>query len=340
MIELSGVSRDYGTFFLGASVNVDDHELLTLFGESGSGKTTILRLVAGFEKPDHGRILVGGRDVTDLPPERREIGYVFQDYTLFPHLTVGQNIAYGLRVQKKPSHERHARVRELLALTELEGFEDRAVSRLSGGEQQRVALARALAPSPKALLLDEPFSAIDTERRGALRLHLLNIQRAMRIPTIFVTHSRTEALYLSDRLVIMRNGEIVEEGTPRDLYERPRTLYAARFTGSVNTFSHEKLKRLPEQWLDGPVPNTTPDNSGETVAVLRPEKITFSANREPVKNGACLDGVIRHVGYFGSYCLYLIETEVGDLEVQEEPGYTNGEPVKLCCGDGAIHLLG
>lgn len=340
MIELGDVSRDYGTFFLGASLKVEDHELLTLFGESGSGKTTILRIVAGFEKPDSGRILVGGRDVTGLPPERREIGYVFQDYTLFPHLTVGQNIAYGLRVQKKPSRERLTRVRELLALTELEGFEDRAVSHLSGGEQQRVALARALAPSPKALLLDEPFSAIDTERRGALRLHLLNIQRALRIPTIFVTHSRTEALYLSDRLVIMKNGGIVEEGTPRDLYERPRTLYSARFTGSVNTFTHKELALLPASWLDGPVPDTAPDKGEQTIAVLRPEKICFSRHREAAQSGACLDGVIRHVGYFGSYCLYLITTDVGDLEVQEEPGCTAGETVQLCCEDGAIHLLG
>ncbi len=340
MIELRGIRRDYGNFSLTADLQIDAHELLTLFGESGSGKTTILRLIAGFERPDSGQILVCGRAVTGLPPERREIGYVFQDYTLFPHLSVGKNIAYGLRVQKVPAEARVRRVRELLDLTELAGFEDRAVSTLSGGEQQRVALARALAPSPKALLLDEPFSAIDTERRGSLRRHLLNIQRTLQIPTVFVTHSRTEALYLSDRLVIMRDGAIVESGVPRDIYERPKTLYTARFTGSANTFTHEKLKRLPEHWLDGPVPTEGTGDQDAPIAVLRPEKFEFTGPGQSGPDGGCLEGQIRHVGYFGSYCLYIVETELGELDVQEEPGCSIGQTVRLCCPAGSIHLLG
>ncbi len=339
MIELQDIRRDYGNFSLSADLQIHEHELLTLFGESGSGKTTVLRLIAGFETPDSGRILVDGHDITRLPPERREIGYVFQDYTLFPHLNVGQNIAYGLRVQKVPGTERTKRVRELLALTELDGFEDRSVSTLSGGEQQRVALARALAPSPKALLLDEPFSAIDTERRGSLRRHLLHIQRATGIPTVFVTHSRTEALYLSDRLIIMKDGAVVESGSPRDVYERPDSLYAARFTGSVNTFTREQLLRLPQSWLDATPPDKTDGAHEAPVAVLRPEKLSFSGTAPAGTPGGCLEGTILHVGYFGSYCLYVVETEAGELDVQEEPGGTVGQAVQLCCPDGAIHLL-
>lgn len=243
MIEIENIVREFSDFSLAVGFSVGSNEIVSLLGSSGSGKTTTLRILAGFEQADSGRIMINGSDVTRLSPQQRKIGFVFQDYTLFPHLNVAGNIAYGLRAQGVPRSRHAARVDELLQLVGLEGFADRSVQTLSGGEQQRIALARALAPQPRALLLDEPFSAVDTERRDELRRHVVRIQRELAIPMVFVTHSQTEALSISDRIVILRGGRVVEQGTPQDVYLRPHTEYTARFIGRANILSGRVLVR-------------------------------------------------------------------------------------------------
>jgi ABC-type Fe3+/spermidine/putrescine transport system ATPase subunit len=282
MIELREVTRHWESFSLKVSCTVEEGEFLTLLGPSGSGKSTTLRILAGFETAESGTILLYGEDITERPPQTRQIGYVFQDYTLFPHLTVGENIAYGLRVLKATPREQQQRVDELLALVGLTGFGSREVHTLSGGEQQRVAVARAIAPRPRALLLDEPFSAIDTERRETLRDHLLRIQRELRLPTIFVTHSRAEALYLSDRIIIMRNGAVEDEGTPERLYQAPATEYAATFLGKTTLFEF-------------------PGSEGRRM-MIRPEHVRMY--RAPLAGR--ISGTIMNRGYYGAAWEYTI----------------------------------
>lgn len=250
MIEIRNITRRYEDFFLQTDFHVKSNEIVSLLGSSGSGKTTSLRIIAGFEEMDSGSILLNGRDVSHLPPHKRNLGLVFQDYTLFPHLNVERNISYGLRAQGIAKAEHGPRVSELLELVGLSGFAGRSVQTLSGGEQQRVALARALAPRPQALLLDEPFSAVDTERRDELRRHIRRIQRELQIPMIFVTHSQSEALSISDRIVIMKDGAILEAGSPRELYLNPASEYTARFLGKANYLplpSGERCLYRPEQ---------------------------------------------------------------------------------------------
>lgn len=316
MIRMEKIVRSYPDFHLAVDLEVDRGEIVTLLGHSGSGKTTTLRILAGFEASDSGRILLHGEDMTGVSAEQRGLGYVFQDYTLFPHLDVGRNIAYGLRVKRAAAGEQQRRVRELLELVGLDGFESRPIQTLSGGEQQRVAVARALAPGPRALLLDEPFSAIDTERRESLRRHLMNIQRKLHIPTVFVTHSRTEALYLSDRILVLREGHIEDEGTPQGLYERPRTEYAARFLGTVNILDPDLL-REHAGWTD-PVN----DDSVSTVCMIRPERVRIDPE------GTLSARVVDHA-YYGAWWEYTLDSAIGPIIVVTREEYGRGTQVSL-----------
>ena len=208
LLELCGIRRVYPEFALEASFAVSQGEFFSILGPSGSGKTTLLRLIAGFDRPDGGRLLLAGQDITRLPPHRRRIGMVFQDYALFPHLSVGENVAYGLKMQGLPPGPRRQKTEELLVLVGLAGFYHRDPSSLSGGEQQRVALARALAPDPLVLLFDEPFSALDQSLRQHLRREIRDLQRQTGFTALFVTHSQEEALSLSDRMLVMSRGQI------------------------------------------------------------------------------------------------------------------------------------
>jgi len=297
VLEVQAIHRHYAEFDLNVSFEVQDGEILTLLGASGSGKTTSLRIVAGFEHAESGRILVDGKDIQGVPAQQRNIGYVFQDYTLFPHLNVAENIAYGLRARHTPSSMRTRRVAELLELVGLDDFGSRAVQTLSGGEQQRVAVARALACEPRALLLDEPFSAIDTERREELRRQLVKLQRRLGIPMIFVTHSRSEALYISDRIVVLRNGTVVDSGTPEQLYERPRCEYSARFIGRANILKGEDIGA----------------RNGATY-LIRPEHLRL---RDTGSNngGLVLEATSRESAYYGSEREHLVETAIGNLSL-------------------------
>lgn len=233
-LELRDLRLSYPGLSLELSLDVATGELLTLLGPSGCGKTTTLRLVAGFLAPERGRVLVDGRDVTLLPPEERGVGIVFQDYALFPHMSVAANVAFGPRMQRWPRPEAKARVEELLALVGLAGFGGRRVEELSGGEQQRVALARALAPRPRVLLLDEPLSALDRGLREGLRREIRRIQRDLGITTVYVTHDQEEALALADRVAVMNLGRIAQQGEPREIYRRPASLFVAGFVGTSN----------------------------------------------------------------------------------------------------------
>ncbi|HEV2955823.1 MAG TPA: ABC transporter ATP-binding protein [Xanthobacteraceae bacterium] len=235
-VRLDGITKRFGDVVAlhEVSLQVRRGELMTLLGPSGCGKTTLLNLVAGFLAPDAGEIAIDGARVTDLPTWRREIGMTFQNYALFPHMTVASNVGYGLRARRVERAETARRVAAVLDLVKLTGLEDRRPRQLSGGQQQRVALARALVVRPKVLLLDEPFSALDRNLRGAMQVELREIQRKLRVTTIFVTHDQSEALSLSDRMAVMAEGRICQLGTPDDIYRRPADRFVASFVGDVN----------------------------------------------------------------------------------------------------------
>ncbi|MFC7115298.1 ABC transporter ATP-binding protein [Natronoarchaeum sp. GCM10025703] len=238
-LELVDITRSYGdtTALDDVSFRVEDGEFFTLVGPSGCGKTTTLRTVAGFESPDAGTVRIDGESVTGAPPEERDIGVVFQNYALFPHMTVAENVAYGLRFRDPPGDvSREERVTELLSLVDLDGFEERDPDELSGGQQQRIALARALAPGPELLLLDEPMSALDARLRKTLRRQLQTIQSELGVTTLYVTHDQDEALAISDRLAVINGGRIEQIGSPRDVYRRPDTRFVATFLGENNVF--------------------------------------------------------------------------------------------------------
>jgi spermidine/putrescine ABC transporter ATP-binding subunit len=220
-----------------ASLVVEDGEFVTIVGPSGCGKTTTLRTIAGFEQPTEGRVGIGGVDMTGVPADRRDTGMVFQDFALFPHMTVGENVAYGLTVGGDWDEARaQERVAEMLELVELPGFTDRNPDELSGGQQQRVALARALAPEPEVLLLDEPLASLDKKLRENMQVELRRIQEAVGITTVLVTHNQTEALTMSDRIAVMNEGHFEQVGTPEDVYQRPATRFVADFVGTANVF--------------------------------------------------------------------------------------------------------
>jgi len=236
-VELDGVSRRYGetTALADASLAVDAGEFFTLVGPSGCGKTTTLRLLAGFESPSEGVVRFGGEPMTGVPPEDRDVGVVFQNYALFPHMSVGENVAYGLNFADPPGGVgRDERVAELLELVDLAGTADRDPETLSGGQQQRVAMARALAPGPDLLLLDEPMSALDAKLRERLRRQVREIQQELGITTVYVTHDQAEALAVSDRVAVVNDGRIEQVGPPREIYRRPATRFVAEFVGDNN----------------------------------------------------------------------------------------------------------
>ncbi len=235
-VQVQDLSIGYGatTVVKGLDLTVGVGEIVSLLGPSGCGKTTTLRAIAGFAEPDAGAVLIHGRDVTAVPPNRRDIGMVFQGYALFPHLTVAENVAYGLRMRKVPKAEIAKRVARALDLVKLSAFANRRPKQLSGGQQQRVAIARALVIEPRVLLLDEPLSNLDAKLRHEMRVELRRLLKASQVAAIFVTHDQEEAIVLSDRIVLMNEGRIEQQGTPREMYDRPRSLFAASFLGQAN----------------------------------------------------------------------------------------------------------
>lgn len=316
-VELDDVSKEYATTTAldDVSLTVREGEFFTLVGPSGCGKTTTLRLVGGFESPTEGTVRLDGEDVSAVPPEDRDVGIVFQSYALFPHMTVGENVAYGLKFVSPPGGvSTDERVTELLDLVDLSGMEDRDPEQLSGGQKQRVAMARALAPGPKVLLLDEPMSALDAELRERLRLEIRRIQQELGITTIYVTHDQEEALAISDRVAVMSGGTVEQVGTPRDIYHRPETRFVAEFIGDNNVFTG-RVCAVHAVDESGQTPATVDvDLSGTIVTVsldgrqnvregdrlvfcVRPEQLVFDSERNTlqatVENAEFLGGTTR-----------------------------------------------
>jgi len=307
VISLQSVTKRYGNVVAVDNINLDilRGEFLTLLGPSGSGKSTILKLIAGFEEPTSGKILIDGVDAFTIPIHKRPVNMVFQNYALFPHMNVFDNIAFGLKMMKKPKDYIRKKVKEALELIGLEGYEKRMVYQLSGGEQQRIALARALVTDPSVLLLDEPLGSLDLKLRKRMQLELKDIHRKMGITFLYVTHDQEEAMVMSDRIAVMSKGRIIQLGTPSEIYERPMTRFVADFIGEANILegtvvAGESGKMLIEI-MDGvriSCENNIGASSGDRVYIaLRPEDITVSS-REDDKSR--IVGEIYNVIYVGS----------------------------------------
>ncbi len=301
-ISLRGLSKHFGDVRAVDDLDLDiaDGEFFSMLGPSGSGKTTVLRLIAGFEQPTSGRIVLGGNDVTGRPPFARDVNTVFQDYAIFPHMSVRQNVEYGLRVKRVSRDERRTRATEALATVRLEGYADRRPHQLSGGQRQRVALARALVNRPQVLLLDEPLGALDLKLRRQMQIELKEIQREVGITFVFVTHDQEEALTMSDRIAVFNEGRIEQLATPVELYEHPSSAFVAGFVGTSNL-------------LEGDVARTVVGEDGQFV--IRPEKVAMlapGASPESTSPETCLArGVVRDVVYLGSATHSIVQLDAG-----------------------------
>lgn len=325
-IRFVNVSRHFGEVKAvdALSLDIEDGEFFTLLGPSGSGKTTSLRMIAGFERPTSGQIFLHGQDVSELPPYERDVNTVFQDYALFPHMTVADNVGYGLMIKKAPKAERERRVGEMLDLVHLPGLGGRKPSQLSGGQRQRVALARALINKPRVLLLDEPLGALDLKLRQAMQIELKNIQQQVGITFVYVTHDQEEALTMSDRLAVFNQGKIEQVGSPADIYERPATAFVAGFVGVSNLVSGPAAEAIIGR--------------AQTFAI-RPEKIHITPAGALVEPGRCAaDGTVREVIYLGMYTRYLVAlAQGGELTVVEQNLKTTSMDV-LAARDQPVRL--
>src|SRR6188474_2704005 len=307
-IGLDRVSKRFGAVAAvdDVSLEIAEGEFFSLLGPSGCGKTTTLRMVAGFERPDEGRLLLQGDDVTDVPANKRPLNMVFQQYALFPHMSVHDNVAFGLKVKKVPRKEHNGRIKEILRVVELEGLERRRPRQLSGGQQQRVALARALVNSPAALLLDEPLGALDVKLRKQMQLQLKAIQNDLGTTFVYVTHDQEEALAMSDRIAVMNGGRVEQTGTPREIYERPQTAFVADFIGSLNALDvridelvgeHAVMRVGEGERLVVPVSAGT--RSGDQLRVaVRPERVRIEpTNGRAPEGGSRLEGTVAELVY-------------------------------------------
>ncbi|WP_291055706.1 ABC transporter ATP-binding protein [Herbiconiux sp.] len=317
-IRLSGVTKDYGLAAPAVdavSLTIQPGEFMTLLGPSGSGKTTTLNLIAGFETLTSGTIALDGADVGTLPPHKRNLGMLFQNYALFPHMTVAQNVAYPLRERRVPKAEIARRVAEVLELVQLPGRDQNYPAQLSGGQQQRVALARAIVFDPAALLLDEPLGALDRNLRGALQMEIRRIHREVGSTFVFVTHDQEEAMNLSDRIALFNSGHIEQVGTPEELYRRPDTLFTARFLGDSNVFDlggspvGAKASWEDSTWTIDPATIAGhPGVRSHGAVVVRPEDVQISRDLQTVPAGAnAVRATVRDLEYMGSYRTVMLD---------------------------------
>jgi spermidine/putrescine transport system ATP-binding protein len=353
-IDVRGVSKIFGAgdhrvaALDRVSVSIRENEFFTLLGPSGCGKTTLLRLIAGFDFPTEGEILLYGDDIAPLPPFKRPVNTVFQSYALFPHMTVGANIGFGLEMLGKPRAEIEARVDQMLKLVRMEALKARKTSQISGGQQQRVALARALAPQPKVLLLDEPLSALDFKLRKEMQIELKRLQHETGITFIFVTHDQEEALTMSDRIAVMSAGKILQVGTPWDIYDKPAERFVADFIGETNF-----LVAAVDGIADGranvtlgsgaKISATTAEGfkpNGRATLVVRPEHAKLT------KSSADLSGTVENIVYFGTDTHIHVRLDGGDPFIVRQQntrsadcGFEHGEKVGIKIGDDAAQVL-
>ncbi|HEX3297697.1 MAG TPA: ABC transporter ATP-binding protein [Nocardioides sp.] len=319
-----GLSKHFGDVRAVDDLNIEiaDGEFFSMLGPSGSGKTTVLRMVAGFEHPTKGSVLLGEQDVTALPAHRRDVNTVFQDYAIFPHMDVLANVEYGLRVKKVDRRERRRRAEEALAAVRLEGYGKRRPTQLSGGQRQRVALARALVNRPKVLLLDEPLGALDLKLRREMQLELKQIQRDVGITFVFVTHDQEEALSMSDRVAVFREGRVEQVASPIELYERPASAFVAGFVGTSNRIGGDVARRL----LGTP---------GEYA--VRPERLRVVTSGEPVESGeVALPGTVREVVYLGPITHAIVELDAGPSLTVSRPNTGSASDPPLAASDRPV----
>lgn len=305
-VALKGIHHQFGDnkVLKNIDLEIEEGELFTLLGPSGCGKTTILRIVAGFLTPSEGQVLLGGQDITQLTPEKRNIGTVFQNYALFPHMNVEENVSYGLKLKRLPSKTLHDRVRTYLDLVGMDELRKRKIQELSGGQQQRVALARSLAIEPKVLLLDEPMSNLDAALRDKTRDEIHLLQQKLKITTLFITHDQKEAISISNRIAVMNNGKVIQSGTPREVYSTPADAFTANFVGVSNVFTLEEWSELGGKT----------DEPGFQEIFIRPELIRMGIVRPSTQ---CMPGEITKVIFNGSTVDYEVKTKGRMLRVLE-----------------------
>ena len=340
-VELEGITHRYGetTALDRVSLSVERGEFFTLVGPSGCGKTTTLRLVGGFESPTEGTVRLDGERVAGVPPEHRDVGIVFQNYALFPNMTVGENVAYGLEFTDPPGGvPTDRRVEQLLELVDLEGFDERAPDELSGGQRQRVALARALAPGPSVLLLDEPMSALDAALRERLRGQLRDIQTELGVTTLYVTHDQQEALAVSDRVGVMQDGHLEQVGTPRELYHQPESRFVAEFVGDNNLLEGEVravedgLARLQVESLEFAIADAGEFAPGDRLTVcVRPERLALGAETN------ALEARVRRREFLGATTRLHLDSPVGPLVARTDAAVE--EPLTVGFDPADAHVL-
>ncbi len=346
-----GVGQEGVRALDGVSVTIRENEFFTLLGPSGCGKTTLLRLIAGFDFPTEGEILLYGEDIAPLPPFRRPVNTVFQNYSLFPHMTVGQNIGFGLEMLRKPRAQVDARVTEMLRLVRMEELRNRKTGQISGGQQQRVALARALAPQPKVLLLDEPLSALDYKLRKDMQIELKRLQNETGITFIFVTHDQEEALTMSDRIAVMSKGHILQVGSPRDIYDHPAERFVANFIGETNFLQGELAgtsggsANVRLSCGGAAITATLPEGftpKEEVTVVVRPE------HAQIVGNGAraTLRGTLENVVYFGTDTHFHVRLQDGNEFIVRQQNsranphtFVQGDQAGIVIGDNSAQVL-
>jgi putrescine transport system ATP-binding protein len=323
-LRIEGVSKRFGDFVAvdNVSLSIYKGEIFCLLGGSGCGKTTLLRMLAGFETPTSGRILIDGQDMAGIPPYERPVNMMFQSYALFPHMTVTQNVAFGLEQEGVDKHEIRRRVDDMLSIVKLGDFAKRKPHQLSGGQRQRVALARALVKKPKLLLLDEPLGALDKKLREHTQFELINLQEQLGVTFVVVTHDQEEAMTLASRIGVMNKGQIVQVGTPTDIYEFPNSRFVADFIGSVNMFEGKLIEDEPAYVRIGcPELETSvfvshgisaPPDAQVTVAI-RPEKIEMSRTAPASRDENHVTGVVKEIAYMGDLSIYLVRLPSGRL---------------------------
>jgi len=331
------------------SITIRENEFFTLLGPSGCGKTTVLRLIAGFEHPTEGQILLNGEPIGHLPPYQRPVNTVFQSYALFPHMTVAENIGFGLEMQGKPSEEVAATIDDMLRLVQMEALKSRRTDQISGGQQQRVALARALAPHPKLLLLDEPLSALDYKLRKEMQIELKRLQHETGITFVFVTHDQEEALTMSDRVAVMNRGRILQVGSPNDIYDRPAERFVADFIGDTNFLTAELVEAKAEgsvvKLASGRTVTSGPADAtieGTVNIAIRPEQATLSEDLA----AADLQGVVTNIMYSGTdshFHIMLESDEVFVAKVQNSGStkrdWETGQAVGINIHPGSVQIL-